>query len=536
MEATEVHKVEKYALYLRKSRTDQDAERRGEEETLARHRKALTELADRMGIEVSAVYQEVVSGESIETRPEMQRLLDDVSEGLFTGVLVMEVERLARGDTKDQGIVAEIFKMSGTKIITPSKIYDPENEFDEEYFEFGLFMSRREYKTINRRIQRGRIASAKEGKFLSSTAPYGYIKTKIQGDKGYTLTPDPERAEVVKMIFDWYVNGDTDADGLHRRLGMSVIAQHLDALHIKPLIKDTWSRASISDMLQNPVYIGKIRWSHRREIKEMSGGKIVKVRRENAEAILVDGLHPAIVDSDTFYKAQKIISGNARTKNPPTKVLQNPLAGLVYCKKCGALMTRLAPHPHSPYAALKCPTPQCDTVSAPLYLVENKLLETLRPHLAELRLQWTNQTPQQALSGSVKDQALIKAQDELNGLLKQRESAYDLLEQGIYTVDVFNARAGTLSERIAAAEKAIKGLQKDLDKDKDLQAVVDRFLPAIDGILDGYDGLDAAGRNYLLKSVLSRVDYQKDQKNSRTQREVANFSLNIHPKLIGGTL
>ena len=41
------------------------------------------------------------------------------------------------GNTRDQGIVAEAFKYSDTKIITPSKTYDPNNEFDEEYFEFG---------------------------------------------------------------------------------------------------------------------------------------------------------------------------------------------------------------------------------------------------------------------------------------------------------------------------------------------------------------------------------------------------------------
>ena len=96
----------------------------------------------------------------------VKELLSDVQEGRWKGVLVVEVERLARGDTIDQGTVAKSFKYSNTKIITPIKIYDPNNEFDEEYFEFGLFMSRREYKTINRRLQMGRISSVKEGKFV----------------------------------------------------------------------------------------------------------------------------------------------------------------------------------------------------------------------------------------------------------------------------------------------------------------------------------------------------------------------------------
>ena len=92
----------------------------------------------------------------------------------------MEVERLARGDTIDQGIVAQTFKLSCTKIITPMKTYDPNNEYDEEYFEFGLFMSRREYKTINRRLQRGRVASVKEGKYVGNKSPYGYTRMKLE--------------------------------------------------------------------------------------------------------------------------------------------------------------------------------------------------------------------------------------------------------------------------------------------------------------------------------------------------------------------
>ena len=150
--------MQQYCLYLRKSRADAEAEARGEGETLARHERTLLELAKRQQLNVTEIYKEIVSGESLAARPVMQRLLSEVEHGIWAGVLVMEVERLARGDTTDQGIVAQTFKFSNTLIITPTKTYDPENEFDEEYFEFGLFMSRREYKTINRRLQRGRIS------------------------------------------------------------------------------------------------------------------------------------------------------------------------------------------------------------------------------------------------------------------------------------------------------------------------------------------------------------------------------------------
>lgn len=142
-----------YALYLRKSRADIEAEARGEGETLARHERVLIELARSYKCSIGKIYREIVSGESIEARPVVQELLNDVLNCRWKGVFVVEVERLARGDTKDQGRIAESFKFSNTKIITPMKTYDPNNEFDEEYFEFGLFMSRREYKIINRRLQ-----------------------------------------------------------------------------------------------------------------------------------------------------------------------------------------------------------------------------------------------------------------------------------------------------------------------------------------------------------------------------------------------
>jgi DNA invertase Pin-like site-specific DNA recombinase len=205
--------MDRYLIYLRKSRADREAETREGGDTLARHRRALLDLARRMDFSVAAIYEEVVSGETIAARPEMRKLLREVESGLYAGVLVMEVERLARGNTADQGVVAETFQYSGTRIVTPVKIYDPADEADQEYFEFGLFMSRREYKAINRRLQRGREASLKEGKYIAGTAPYGYLRVKLRGQKGYTLEIDQSRAPVVRRIFSLYAYGERLADG-----------------------------------------------------------------------------------------------------------------------------------------------------------------------------------------------------------------------------------------------------------------------------------------------------------------------------------
>jgi len=80
-----------YCIYLRKSRADVESEQRGETETLARHEAALLELAKRQKLDVAEIYREVVSGDTISARPVMQNLLDEVGQGVWNGVLVMEM-------------------------------------------------------------------------------------------------------------------------------------------------------------------------------------------------------------------------------------------------------------------------------------------------------------------------------------------------------------------------------------------------------------------------------------------------------------
>ena len=304
-----------YSLYLRKSRADLEAEERGEGETLARHEKMLIELARRYGFSIGKIYREIVSGESIEARPVVQELLKDVESGRWKGVLVVEVERLARGDTMDQGRVAKSFKFSNTKIITPIKIYDPNDEFDEEYFEFGLFMSRREYKTINRRLQRGRVSSVKEGKYVGSVAPFGYDRVKLVKDKGYTLAKNDE-APVVEKMFQIYA---------YNEIAINEVVRRLNSAGYKPRKAKEWTISAVKDILSNPIYIGKIRWDSRKTVKEYRNGKIVNTRPRNENYTLSDGLHEPIIDMETWNIVQE-----KRSKHTPAvihnKVVQNPLA------------------------------------------------------------------------------------------------------------------------------------------------------------------------------------------------------------------
>ena len=295
-----ISNMNRYAKYLRKSRKDMEAESHGSGETLAKHELILNNLSESLNIKREQIdtFKEIVSGDSIASRPVIQELLQLVEQGIYKGVLVVEVERLARGNTLDQGIVANAFQYSNTKIITPQKIYDPNNEYDQEYFEFGLFMSRREYKTINRRLQNGRSISASQGKFPGRQPPYGYTRKKIENDKGWTLEIMEEQAEVIRAIFNMYA---------YKNMNPSDICKSLNKINIKPLRSDNWSVSSIRDILSNPVYIGKIRWKDRKVVKVFKNGKIVNTQPKNKgnDIILVNGLHSAIIDEETFNIVQQ---------------------------------------------------------------------------------------------------------------------------------------------------------------------------------------------------------------------------------------
>ncbi len=506
-----------YCIYLRKSRADAELELRGEGETLERHSRALFTLADKMGLDIGEEYREIVSGETITARPQMQRLLSDVESGKWDGVLVMEVERLARGDTIDQGLVARTFKIHGTKIITPVKTYDPNDEFDEEYFEFGLFMARREYKAINRRIQRGRLASVKEGKFVSSTAPYGYERIKSPDGKGFILSPHPVEASVVQRVFSDYVAG----------LGANTIANRLTDEGISPRVGDEWSPATIRDMLKNPVYTGKIRWQYKKYVKSATVDGASKKRYKSKDYMLIDGKHEALVSEETFNNAAKQMKLNTFNTTRSDLTLHNPLSGLVYCRECGKLMTRLSPSSRKDYASLVCKTRGCTTVSAPLSHVEDEVLKILKDYYRNYELHF--QTKGSDAVPKVTSAAIKNLEKKIKTLDNQIDKTYNLLEQGIYTIDIFKDRQSKLK-----LEKEL--LEQQLSEAVSQQSIQQKVkLPTkgeIKSVVELYGKCETdEARNKLLKQVVKKIVYCKNKANTRGKIDNRNFSIEVYLEL-----
>lgn len=526
----------RYSIYLRKSRADRDAESSpgGEGDTLLRHRTTLLALAHRMGLTIHSIYEEVVSGESIANRPEMQRLLSEVERGGLDGVLVMEVERLARGNTRDQGIVAEAFQYSDTKIVTPSKTYDPSNESDQEYFEFGLFMSRREYKAINRRLQRGRMASLQEGKYIASSAPYGYEKVKLKGTKGYTLSIVQETGAVVRHIFELYTNGIRQPDGGIERLGSSSIARRLDLEGVPSPSGGRWNAYTVRDILNNPTYAGYVRWSWRPTVRKLVDGVLVESHPVDRSVALIDGLHPAIIRRDTWQQAQDILSARSHLPVPRDKTIVNPLAGLVRCDLCGRSLVRMKGRRGNAKDMLLCPNKDCACKGSTLEAVEDALLDSLRLWLQGYALKVVpapkNQQDKHVAALEKTLETLTREQATLH---TQQGRLHDFLEQGVYAVDVFLQRQRELSQRMTMVEETVAKTTAQLDAARRMQTLRVSMLPRVEWLCDVYAQLETPReKNEMLRACVETVRYTKTV-GSRYQK--SDMSLKIYPKLLSPT-
>ena len=236
--------------YLRKSQSDDPL--LSVEEVLQKHETILDRWAEEhLGGKVPEEnkFREVVSGETIKGRPEIQKVLRLIESPKIKAVKVVEPQRLTRGDLEDIGRLMKLLKHSNTLVITPERIYDLRDEYDWEAFERKLKQGN-EYLEYYKKIQaRGKLLSVSQGNYISPKPPYGFDRTKVMDGKREcpTLKENKEQADVVRLIFDLYVN---------TQMGRTRIARHLDSLHIKPPKGDHWQASSIKDMLRNVHYIG----------------------------------------------------------------------------------------------------------------------------------------------------------------------------------------------------------------------------------------------------------------------------------------
>ena len=227
---------EEIIIYLRKSRTDDPA--LSVSETLSKHEQMLDDFSRRTWdalIPEQNRFREVTSGETIESRPEIKKVLHLIEQDRYKAILIVEPQRLSRGDLEDIGRISKLFRYTHTFVITLQYSYDLNDDRDRDYFERELKRGN-EYLEYSKRIMmNGRNLSVENGNYIGSRDPYGYKRTKFKEGKKYinTLEIVPEEAEVVRQIYRMYADG----------IGYGHICSHLNQF-CKPKRSKSWNRST----------------------------------------------------------------------------------------------------------------------------------------------------------------------------------------------------------------------------------------------------------------------------------------------------
>lgn len=500
-------KPEEIIMYLRKSRADDPL--LSVEDVLSNHEAILDEWCERSlpyPIPKENRFKEVVSGESIQDRLEFQRVLKMVESQQYKAIIVKEISRLGRPDKEEIGYISKVLRYTGTSIITPTRTFNIADEFERKMFEQELEQGAFYLEYSKRIMKAGRDLAAKNGAFLS-TPPYGYDKTRIDNGKKKmsTLAINEEQANVVRMIFDWYVN---------ENIGTQVISNRLNDLKIKPPKIDIWKPEAIRDIIENPIYIGMVRWNTRKGMWVVEDGEFRKTRPVNSgdDRILTKGLHEPIISEELFNSAQEKRGRTHRTC--AKKELRSPFASMLYCT-CGKAMSyRLRKYPNGEdrgQARLVCSNQvNCGSGSCTVSEMQDFIVDLLRQKIAEFKIEAHNT-----------DNESIKLHDKLITKLEKKLPEFDAREKAMWKAQVdpnpdkhmpsniFHSLLSELKQEREETKQALEKALKNRPAPIDYEKKIITFQQALDSLLD--DNVSVTEKNQLLKKCIDRIEYHRDK-------------------------
>lgn len=484
---------EEILVYLRKSRSDDPS--LTVDEVLQKHEAILNDWMDRnldRPVPSENIYREVVSGETISDRPEFQNVLKRIESQKIKAVLVVEVSRLSRGDLEDCGRIIKLLRFTNTMVITPQRMYDLREEFDREGFERELKHGNYYLEYSKKLMKRGIDYAVKQGAYVGSLPPYGYRKIRVLVDKRKmpTLEIDEEEANIVRMIFDWYLN---------ENLGFQRIADRLDEIGAKPRRNTRWCNQSVKKILENEHYTGKIRYYAHKVDYQVENLTVTKKKVSVADYQLFDGMHEAIIDEETFARAKAKRDSVPRVKKD--KKLRNPLASILYCE-CGHAMTYAIKRG---IPRFECPEQRrCGNSSIDASILLDMICDSLKQNLEDI-----SETMDESNEDTVR-----KHNDHVE-FLKKRLKDVEYKELSLwekYTEEgmpksVFENLKVKFEDERTGIEEALETVLNNAPKRIDYRRKMVTLHEALEGMKG--EGVSVETKNRLLKACIDRITYTR---------------------------
>lgn len=495
-------------IYLRKSRTDDPA--LSVSEVLSKHEQMLDDWVERnfpgQKVPEENRHREVVSGETIDSRPQVQELLRRIESPRLKAVLIVEPQRLSRGDLEDIGRLVKLLRYSNTLVITLQYTYDLSDERDRELFERELKRGNEFLEYQKRIMGNGRLLSVQNGNFIGQKPPYGYKKTIIREGKRkcHTLEPDPERAPIVKMVFELYASGTS----------ANQIAKTLRNMGIQTAEGGQWTTSSIRQMLTNDHYIGMVHWNRRKTVMVVEDGEVIATRPRHSDYLVYPGKHPPIIEQELWDSVQRI-KGSA----PPVKEkakYANPFAGLLYCQ-CGARMSRrqyLSQGVERCSPRLLCENQtQCGTASCTLDEFTEAVIDALERAIADFDLMIEKTS---ADNTALQEQLISQLEKRLDELDRQEISQWDKYTQEAMPQAIFRKLNQKLLEEKASVRQQLQATRAIVPPREDYLKKRASFVAAVRTLKDPQASIQE--KNLLLKSCIERITYSRPKKDSPNRR------------------
>lgn len=288
----------------------------------------INQYAKAFGIEIIGSYQDAgKSGKSIQGRDQFKMMLDDIEseKDSIDCVIVFKLSRFGR-NASDTLQSLEVMENHGVHLISVDDSLDSSKESGKLVITILSAVAEMERENIKTQTLEGKKQKAREGKWNGGFAPRGYDL------KNGKLVINTEEAEIIKMIFDMYLNTDLGSNGVARKLANLGIKAPPRGKRTTPYFSST----SISRILDNPVYCGKIQFGKNKTEfdRRTSKTRIVK----SNDIIKADGIHEAIIEPEVWEQVQE---KRERLKDKYHRIETNNeniyiLSTLLKCPVCGA--------------------------------------------------------------------------------------------------------------------------------------------------------------------------------------------------------
>ncbi len=328
------------ALYERLSRDD---EQQGESNSITNQKEYLEEYAKRQGFSnIRHFTDDGISGTTFE-REGFQKLIAEVEAGNVSTVIVKDMSRLGRNYLKVGFYTDIMFPEKGVRFIAVNNGVDSETMGDNDFTPFLNIMNEWYAKDTSQKIRAIFKAKMQEGKRVSPSVPYGYLRDPQ--DKQHLII-DPEPAEVVRRIYRLVIEG-VGVSAIARQLTdervlipSAYAAEHCpENNHSKSFTSPyTWSNTAVCYILEKQEYMGHTVLGK----TVLESFKTKKRRKAKPEELMIfPNTHEAIIDEETWNTAQK--ARKTIRKEVPNGTYTNRLTGLLYCADCGHRMYYRSP-------------------------------------------------------------------------------------------------------------------------------------------------------------------------------------------------